>query len=179
MSDCQMVTEPAHLVYDGEVYLGVNCVCFGLSGRMPQKERFVLLRETANGYEYVSTVLTHEDAQSLAGADRIEQVDLYEQRDGTIGLVGTPMKEQGGKTLHMGCYFMEFDDFKNGTLKRDSQGRPAVKFVIKDSNSQPRGQGACTYDKNYDGGVLIIRRVMPPASKKGVVFSLLRTGIHP
>ncbi len=175
VSKCQMFTEPAHLVYQGQLYLGVNCMRFGLFGRIPKEERFVLFREKGGRYEFVADVLTYRDAQNFYGAERMEQVDFFVKRNGAVGMVVTPMK----KHMHLGCHFMEFSDFAQGRLKRDTRGVPVVDLIIKDKKSKPAGNGACTYHRKYDGGVMIVRRVLPPVSRTGVTFTMYKTGIHP
>ena len=174
LSKCALFTEPAQFLYQGRVYLGLNCLRFGLTGRQPLRENFVLLREGGAGYEFVSVLLTGKDAKAF-GAERIEQVDFFIKQNGEIGMLGTPIRGN----MHLGCHFWTFSDFVKGQLERGGSGRLVTDMVLKDSGSQPVGTGACSYHRKYSGGVLLVRRNLPPVSKTGVVFSLLRTGLHP
>lgn len=178
IGQCQLFTEPAHLLYNNTLYLGINCMRFGLFGRMPKKERFVLLKKTNNGYSYVADIFNYSDAQSIEGSERIEQIDFFIQKDGRVGLLGTPIKITNRFDDHLGCYFMTFSDFEKGQVIRDTSGKPKINMIIKDTMSKPLGSGACSYNTHYDGGVLIIRRLLPPATH-GIEFTLLKTGIHP
>ena len=136
-----------------------------------------MLRQTANGYDYVGTILDGQDAADL-GVDTIEQADISVARDGSIILVATPII-LGADPDHQGCMVFSFADFASATIARDTNGVATPRAIITaDGNSL--GPGLCTYDANSDTGVLlIITTVTGSGATTDIEFSLHATGVHP
>ncbi|MBV1914211.1 MAG: hypothetical protein KUG72_02430 [Pseudomonadales bacterium] len=172
---CDMFTEPAHFNFDGEIYLGLNCLVFD-GGRQVQDERFLLFHQTVSGYGFVAEIVGYTVAQQF-GADRFEQVDITLSESGSVLFIGTPISDESDTPVHLGCVVLEFEDFLQGTLKTNGDGSATVLAKITDSLSVPHGTGACTYDRNSESGLIVVRRTLPPAVSDGVTFELLATGL--
>ncbi|MDX2412791.1 MAG: sialidase family protein [Woeseiaceae bacterium] len=177
LADCILQTEPALFAFNGETYLATSCLVVDGTGRRTDLERIELLRQTANGYDYVGTILDGQDAADL-GVDTIEQADISVARDGSILLVTTPII-LGADPDHQGCMVFSFADFASATITRDTNGVAIPRAIITaDGNSL--GPGLCTYDANSDTGVLlIITTVTGSGSTTDIEFSLHATGVHP
>ena len=177
LADCILQTEPALFAFSGESYLATSCLVIDGTGRRTDLERIELLRQTANGYVYVGTILDGQDAADL-GVDTIEQADISVARDGSILLVTTPII-LGADPDHQGCMVFSFADFASATITRDTNGVATPRAIITaDGNSL--GPGLCTYDANSDTGVLlIITTVTGSGSTTDIEFSLHATGVHP
>lgn len=177
LADCILQTEPALFAFNGESYLATSCLVIDGAGRRTDLERIELLRQTANGYVYVGTILDGQDAADL-GVDTIEQADISVARDGSILLVTTPII-LGADPDHQGCMVFSFADFANAAITRDINGVATPRAIITaDGNSL--GPGLCTYDANSDTGVLlVITTVTGSGSTTDIEFSLHATGVHP
>jgi hypothetical protein len=68
LEDCTTLTEPALFHHDGGDWLVASCVVVDASGRHPERERLVLLRETADRLELVGTLFDASDAASARAA---------------------------------------------------------------------------------------------------------------
>ncbi|NND65228.1 MAG: hypothetical protein HKM24_04600 [Gammaproteobacteria bacterium] len=184
LSDCTTFTEPALFRFNNNSYLGINCVVIIGPTRREDLERFVLLKDLdASGYEFVAEVLNATDATQFL-AQRIEQVDLAYSQTGEVLLIGTPIQtavaEIGGTNRHLGCHVFQFTDFSTGLLNRDQDGNLIVTAIITDDttdSARQRGPGACTYDPDFDGGLIIVRREFN-ITTTGIEFSLFKTNIH-
>lgn len=177
LADCILQTEPALFAFNGESYLATSCLVIDGTGRRTDLERIELLRQTANGYVHVGTILDGQDAADL-GVDTIEQADISVARDGSILLVTTPII-LGADPDHQGCMVFSFADFASATITRDTNGVATPRAIITaDGNSL--GPGLCTYDANSDTGVLlVITTVTGSGSTTDIEFSLHATGVHP
>lgn len=175
LADCAAQTEPALFAFNNETYLATSCLVADATGRRPDLERLVLLRQTANGYSYVGDLLDAQDAADL-GADVIQQADLSVARDGSIILMVTPIILNADPS-HQGCVVFEFTDFATGALRRDGNGMAIPRTVIT-ADGNGLGPGLCTYDANSDTGVLL---VITTFTQNGadIEFSLRATGVHP
>jgi len=175
LSDCAAQTEPALFAFNNETYLATSCVTADGSGRRPDLERLVLLRQTASGYIYVGVLLDAQDATDL-GVDVIQQADISVARDGSIILIVTPIILNADPS-HQGCVVFDFADFATATLKRDGNGSAIPRTVIT-ADGNGLGPGLCTYDANSDTGVLL---VITTVTQNGtdIEFSLRATGVHP
>ena len=177
LADCILQSEPGLFSFSGETYLATSCLVVDGTGRRTDLERIELLRQTANGYDYVGTILDGQDAADL-GVDTIEQADISVARDGSIILVTTPII-LGADPDHQGCIVFSFDDFATASIVRDANGVAIPRAVITaDGNSL--GPGLCTYDANSDTGVLlVITTVTGSGATTDIEFSLHATGVHP
>ena len=174
LSDCAAFTEPALFSQGGVTYLATNCVVFQDGVRRDDLERLVLLRQEANGYSYVGTLLTSSDAADL-GATRIEQTDIALSRTGHILLIATPI--QDGTPEHLGCVVFEITDIGTAQVRRDAGGQ-AVQLARITGDDGTIGPGLCTYDAASETGVLIVLHVFNE-DPFDLEFSLRATGVHP
>lgn len=177
LADCVLQTEPGMFALNGDTYLATSCLVVDGIGRRTDLERIELLRQTANGYAYVGTILDGQDAADL-GVDTIEQADISVARDGSIILVVTPIILTTDPQ-HQGCVVFTFDDFEAASIARDSNGAAVPRAIITaDGNSL--GPGLCTYDANSETGVLlVITTVTGSGATTDIEFSLHATGVHP
>jgi len=175
LADCILQTEPGLFATNNDTYLATTCLMVDASGRRPDLERLVLLRQTANGYIYVGNILDGQDAADL-GVDAVEQADITVARDGSIILIVTPIILDADPS-HQGCIVFEFADFAAGELRRDGNGQAIPRAVIT-SDGNGLGPGLCSYDANSDTGVLL---VITTITQNGtdIEFSLRATGVHP
>jgi len=177
LANCILQTEPALFSFNDEAYLATSCLVADATGRRTDLERLVLLRQSANGYDYVGVILDGSDAIDL-GVDTVEQADISVARDGRIILLTTPIILAADPS-HQGCIVFEFEDFASAMLVRDQNGVAVPRTVITaDGNSL--GPGLCTYDANSDTGVLlIITTVIGTGPTTDIEFSMHATGVHP
>ncbi len=175
LSDCAALTEPALFLSNNETFLASNCLVIDATGRRPDLERLVLLRQDVNGYSFVADLMDAQDAADL-GVDVIQQADISVARDGTIIMIVTPIILNADPS-HQGCIVFEFDNFATGSLLRDSNGVATPRTVIT-ADGNGLGPGLCTYDANSETGVLL---VITTVTNNGtdVEFSLHATGVHP
>ena len=173
--DCVAFTEPALFTQAGSTYLATNCVVVIDGVRRDDLERLVLLREEANGYGYVGTLLSYADALDL-GATRIEQVDLALSQNGAVLLMGTPILT-GGSPEHLGCVVFQVTNLATAQVLRDDTG-DAVQLAVITGDDSSIGPGLCTYDAASETGVLMVLHILNP-DPFDLVFSLRATGIHP
>jgi hypothetical protein len=174
LSDCVAFTEPALFSQGGVTYLATNCVVVQGGVRRDDLERLVLLRQEANGYSYVGTLLTSSDAASL-GAIRIEQADITLSRTGHILLIATPI--QDGTPEHLGCVVFEIADITTAQVRRGADGQ-AVQLAWITGDDASIGPGLCTYDAASETGVLIVLHILNE-DPFDLEFSLRATGVHP
>jgi hypothetical protein len=177
LGDCATLTEPALFHHDGADWLAASCVVVDASGRHPERERLVLLRETADGLALAGTLFDASDAAAL-GASRIEQIDLSVARDGTVIAIVTPIVD-GGDPLHRGCVVFDVEDLASSRVRRDAEGRAIPRLVIT-ADGTVFGPGLCTYDAASETGILLVITdfdlgLSPPR----LLFSLRATGLHP
>lgn len=177
LEDCATLTEPALFHHDGTDWLAASCVVVDASGRHPERERLVLLRERAGALELVGTLFDASDAAAL-GASRIEQIDLSVARDGTVIAIVTPIVD-GGDPLHRGCVVFDVEDLASSRVRRDAEGRATPRLVIT-ADGTVFGPGLCTYDAASETGILLVITdfdlgLSPPR----LLFSLRATGLHP
>jgi len=175
LSDCAAFTEPALFSQGGVTYLATNCVVFQDGVRRDDLERLVLLRQEANGYSYVGTLLTSSDAADL-GATRIEQADIAFSRTGHILLIATPI-QTGGTPEHLGCVVFEITDVATAQVQRDAAGQ-AVQLARITGDDSSFGPGLCTYDAAGETGVLMVLHIFNE-DPFDLEFSLRATGVHP
>lgn len=175
LADCVVQTEPALLTFNSDTYLATSCLIADAGGRRADLERLVLLRQTANGYSFVGTILDAADAADL-GVDVIQQADISVARDGSIILIVTPIILNADPS-HQGCVVFEFSDFATGTLLRDNSGVAVPRTVIT-ADGNGLGPGLCSYDANSDTGVLLVITTVSQ-NATDVEFSLRATGVHP
>ena len=175
LADCLLQTEPGLFAYNGETYLATSCLVADASGRRPDLERLVLLRQTATGYDFVGNILDGQDAAEL-GVDNMEQADISIARDGSIILLVTPII-LGADPSHQGCIVYEFSDFTTATLARDAGGTVIPRVVIT-SDGNGLGPGLCTYDANSETGILLVITTVAQGGTD-IEFSLRATGVHP
>ena len=175
LADCVAQTEPALFVFNNETYLATSCLIADATGRRPDLERLVLLRQTANGYSFVGTILGAQDSADL-GVDAIQQADISVARDGGIILIVTPIILNADPS-HQGCMVFEFADFATAALRRDGTGVAIPRTVIT-ADGNGLGPGLCSYDANSDTGVLLIITTITQ-NGTDIEFSLRATGVHP
>ena len=175
LADCVTQTEPGLFAFNGEIYLASSCLVVDDSGRRPDLERLVLLRQTASGYVYLGDILDAQDASDL-GVDVIQQADITLARDGSIILIVTPIILNADPS-HQGCIVYEFSDFATATLARDGNGVAIPRAVIT-ADGNGLGPGLCSYDANSETGVLLVITTVTQASTD-IEFSLRATGVHP
>jgi len=175
LADCVLQTEPGLFEFNNETYLATSCLVADATGRRPDLERLVLLRQTATGYEYVGNILDGQDAANL-GVDAIDQADITVARDGSVILIVTPIILNADPS-HQGCVVYEFSDFVTATLQRDGNGALIPRAVIT-ADGNGLGPGLCSYDANSDTGVLLVITTITQGGTD-VEFSLRATGIHP
>ncbi len=175
LADCVAQTEPGLFTFNNETYLATSCLIADASGRRPDLERLVLLKQTANGYSFVGNILDAQDAADL-GVDVIQQADISVARDGSIILIVTPILLNADPS-HQGCMVFDFADFRSAELRRDGNGVAIPRTVIT-ADGNGLGPGLCSYDANSDTGVLL---VITTVSQNGtdIEFSLRATGVHP
>lgn len=177
LSNCAAFTEPALFHERGATYLATYCVVYENGARKPVKERMVLLRERAQGYEWVGTLLDGADAVRM-GVDFIEQADLARARDGSIVLLATPIFEKADPR-HRGCVVYEVEDLGTASLVRDSSGALLPRVHIS-ADGNGLGPGLCTYDVASETGVLLVMTKFDlTSSPPELLFSLRATGVHP
>lgn len=175
LADCILQTEPGLFELNNETYLATSCLVADAGGRRTDLERLVLLRQTANGYDYVGNIMDGQDAANL-GVDTVEQADITIARDGSIVLVVTPIILNADPS-HQGCIVYEFSDFSTATLVRDAGGAAVPRAVIT-SDGNGLGPGLCSYDANSETGVLLVITTVDPTGTD-IEFSLRATGVHP
>ena len=175
LADCVAQTEPGLFTFNNETYLATSCLIADASGRRPDLERLVLLKQTANGYSFVGNILDAQDAADL-GVDVIQQADISVARDGSIILIVTPILLNADPS-HQGCMVFDFADIGSAELRRDGNGVAIPRTVIT-ADGNGLGPGLCSYDANSDTGVLL---VITTVSQNGtdIEFSLRATGVHP
>jgi hypothetical protein len=175
LADCVAQTEPGLFVFNNETYLATSCLIADASGRRPDLERLVLLKESVNGYSFVGNLLDAQDSADL-GVDVIQQADISVARDGSIILIVTPIRLNADPS-HQGCMVFDFADFASAELRRDGNGIAIPRTVIT-ADGNGLGPGLCTYDANSDTGVLL---VITTVTQNGtdIEFSLRATGVHP
>ena len=175
LADCVVQTEPALFVFKNENYLATSCLIADASGRRPDFERLVLLKESVNGYSFVGNILDAQDAADL-GVDVIQQADISVARDGSIILIVTPILLNADPS-HQGCMVFDFADFASAELRRDGNDVAIPRTVIT-ADGNGLGPGLCSYDANSDTGVLL---VITTVTQNGtdIEFSLRATGVHP
>jgi hypothetical protein len=175
LADCVAQTEPGLFAFNNETYLATSCLIADASGRRPDLERLVLLKESVNGYSFVGNLLDARDSADL-GVDVIQQADISVARDGSIILIVTPILLNADPS-HQGCMVFDFADFANAELRRDGNGMAVPRTVIT-ADGNGLGPGLCTYDANSDTGILL---VITTVTQNGtdIEFSLRATGVHP
>jgi len=175
LSDCTVLTEPALFNFNNQTYLASSCLVVDLSGRRTDLERLVLLRETANGYQFIGDIMNASDAAQL-GVDVIQQADISVAKDGSIIMLVTPVK-LGANPDHQGCIVYEFTDFENAQLKRNSAGVALPRNIIT-ADGNGLGPGLCSYDANSNTGIMLVITTVTQ-NNTDIVFSLRATGVHP
>jgi hypothetical protein len=177
LADCAGLTEPALFAEDGQLWLAASCIVFAGGTRRPERERLVLLRESAGGFTPAGALLGAADARALGG-DRVEQADLARARDGRLLLFVTPIRERENPA-HQGCVVLEVEDLAAARVRREADGRPFVRAVVS-ADGNGLGPGMCTYDAASETGVLmVITRFDLASDPPDLLFSLRRTGFHP
>ena len=175
ISDCTLHTEPALFTHEGVLYLATHCLVVDGSGRRPDLERTVLLRDEGASYAFVGNLLNAADFADLGG-HVVTQPDLSVSRDGTVLLTVTP-KLLGADPEHQGCVVLAVDDISQARVARDSSGAPIRRAVIT-AEGNGLGPGLCTYDPNSNTGVLLVITTFT-SDPFDVEFSLRATGLHP
>ncbi len=177
ISDCATLTEPGLFALGGVTYLAAGCIVVEGGRRRPERERLVLLRQTAQGYRYLGALLDHADAERL-GAAHLEQADLALSRSGEVILIVTPIRP-GSDPKHQGCIVYTVDDLARARVRRDGRGHAVPRAVIT-ADGNGLGPGLCTYDARSETGVMmVITRFDLGAKPVDIVFSLRATGVHP
>jgi hypothetical protein len=139
ISDCVVLTEPGLFARDGATYLAAGCIVF--AGGRQQRERVVLLRQSAEGYRYLGELLDYPDAERL-GAAHLDQTDLAVSRSGEVILIVTPIR-QGSGPKHQGCMVYSVDDLARARLRRNGRGHAVPREVIS-ADGNGLGRGLCT-----------------------------------
>jgi hypothetical protein len=175
LTDCTVLTEPDLFSFKDQVYLASSCLIVDSNGRRTDLERMVLLRQTADSYEFIGNILDAGDATRL-GVDVIQQADISIAKDGSLILLATPIN-LGGNPDHQGCIVFEFDDLSKGTLKRDNTGAALPRAIIT-AEGNGLGPGLCSYDANSETGILLVITSFTQ-NDTDIEFSLRATGVHP
>ncbi len=177
ISDCATLTEPGLFAQDGATYLAAGCIVVEGGRRRPERERVVLLRQTADGYRYLGQLLDFADAERLDAA-HLEQADLALSRSGEVILIVTPIRP-ASDPKHQGCVVYTVDDLARARVRRDNRGHAVPRAVIT-ADGNGLGPGLCTYDAKSETGVMMVITSFDLRSKPvDIVFSLRATGIHP
>jgi hypothetical protein len=134
-----VLTEPGLFARDGATYLAAGCIVF--AGGRQQRERVVLLRQSAEGYRYLGELLDYPDAERL-GAAHLDQTDLAVSRSGEVILIVTPIR-QGSGPKHQGCMVYSVDDLARARLRRNGRGHAVPREVIS-ADGNGLGRGLCT-----------------------------------
>lgn len=175
LSDCIAFTEPNIFSHAGTNYLATTCLVFADGERRTESERLVLLRESAEGYEFIGELLDSTDAAELGG-DVVQQADIALARDGTILLLVTPIKLLEDPQ-HKGCIALQINDMDTASVARNESGSLLRRATIT-ADGNGLGPGLCTYNANSDTGVMIVITTVS-ADPVDIEFSLRSTGVHP
>ncbi len=175
IGNCTLHTEPALFTHEGVLYLATHCLVVDGSGRRPDLERLVLLRDEGSSYAFVGNLLNAADFAGLGG-NVVTQPDLSVSRDGTVLLTVTP-KLFGEDPEHQGCVVLAVADISQARVARDASGAPVRRAVIT-AEGNSLGPGLCTYDPNSNTGVLLVITTFT-TDPVDIEFSLRATGVHP
>lgn len=151
-----------------------NCLVVDGSGRRPDLERIVLLREAGDRYAFVGTLLGPTDFGELGG-EVVTQPDLSISRDGTVLLTITP-KIFSEDPEHQGCVVLAVEDLARARVARNRDGTPVRRATIT-ADGNGLGPGLCTYDPDSNTGVMLVITTFRE-NPLDVEFSLRATGVH-
>lgn len=166
LRDSVAYTEAGALVHEGVLYL---CMTH-LVQTGPDFVFLIASHDHGKSWKYVRKLLSKNDATRL-GNHNFDGSSLAVE-DGRVYLLTTPKR---GQFEHFGTYVFEFDDITQGTLKRDSSGRPLVARHILPQGGfmSDRGGGQSTYDAHNTYGGVIFPQINVPKYPK--VFELFNT----
>jgi hypothetical protein len=77
---------------------------------------------------------------------------------------------------HQGCVALEIESLSPPRLKRDADGKLALRATVSASDSNELGSAACAYDPASSSGILFTRRVK---SATKLTVGLWMTGLRP
>jgi hypothetical protein len=180
-SSCTLWLDPELFLQDGHLYLLAVCTVY--EERTRRTERgfygvFELSDDPDNFGEprWVGKLADSADAVRL-GAKELSKGDLTIARDGTIRFLTAPVFRGARFEEYPGCYAFEVESLDPPRLRRDADGEPIARAVLRSSDSIPSG-ASCAYAPESKTGLILTRREMRP-DLGAFVWSLHATGVHP
>jgi hypothetical protein len=166
-------SEPGALAHEGRLYLSLTALTprgFGVDHTII----LVASDDHAQSWRFVSTLLTHGDAQAL-GSEFFDGSALAED-GGRFFVLAAPMLRKGPLEVHQGTAAFEFESLAQGRLRRDTKGAPVVAtyFAPQPGIFSAVGAGQSTYHAaNVNGGL-----IFPQFNLKAYpeVFQIFQTG---
>jgi hypothetical protein len=171
LAPCVAVSEGSASVRGSTIDLALTCIYPSDAPLVALPQKIVLLRSTdhAKTFQYVSTLLTHEDARAL-GPVYFTAPLLVSGEGVPPMLIATPA---AGKDLYVGCAVFPFEDQDAGRLyRRDAE---PVRLLSIPPVTTHYG-GACAWDRGLTASGVLISDITPGATPAETKFSILATG---
>ena len=158
-------SEPGSLCRDGVLYMSLNGHYIKEGENIG---RIVLIASYDHGdtWEYISTLLTPEDAQHFNGI-YFTGSSLVEDH-GRLFLLACP-ENPADRMHHRGTCIFEFEDIKKGKLKRDKNGLLVLKYIQPTRTSG----GQSDYDEQNTYGGIVMAQIDAAAYPE--VFQIFNT----
>lgn len=146
-------------------------------------QKIVLLRTTdhAQSFQFVSTPLQPEDANSFGSALYFSAPSLVPAGGNAQALLVTPVISRGingavATANYSGCVVIPFADVSAGTLVRDASDEP-LPIASLPSPLTPvlanRQYGACTWDRGISATGIVMNDLRVPAQPEQAQFQML------
>lgn len=184
LARCTLWNEPALHADDDELYLVLRCLALGPTG-VPDLARSSLevFSTTPAGdpsgwqWQHLGALAGAGEATALDG-DGLTQMDFAIARDGALLAIVTPDRwsSEHREFIHEGVRVLEVDSLDPPTLARDPAGDLIVRATVTAPDLDPLGPAAAAYDAASATGLVLVRRVIGPAS---LVATMHSTGLHP
>jgi hypothetical protein len=181
LARCSLWLDSELLYKDDHLYFMAVCVPFeGGTRRSDLSEYSVFELSTRDADfgtpRYLGALMTGEDAARL-GAEELSKGNLTYARDGTLLFLTAPVFRGERFEEYPGCFVFEVVSLDRPQLRRDADGGPVGRAVVRSSDAVP-SSASCAYHADSATGILLTRRVMD-VQKRSFSWSLHATGYHP
>jgi hypothetical protein len=171
LATCVSVSQGGANVRGSKLDLVLSCSYTGDDMIIPLPQKIVLLRSTDHGktFQYVSTLLTQEDAKEI-GPVSFTSPSIVSARNSIPVLLATSSAYLG---KYVGCVVVPIEDQDAGTVFR-KDAMPITLFNVPPMPSHYGGD--CAWDAGLGSNGILISDIEPGNSDADTKFRILATG---